>query len=565
MFCYKCGGQLPDGAKFCKHCGADLSAVKRPQPKTAQNAEPGYEKTEILMEEEQPHIQPVIRNTTQNKTQNKVVQQPVLQVSKPKQKKRWPIVILLLLVIVLSLGVLAALFVFPDEVQELLAGNVGSRDSVSLEEDDDNEEESVEENEDNEETKEAESDVEPSEEGLKWASEFSSTIEALSKNTYPLYSMADIDGDGIPEIIAGRTEGTGGKVVYHYDEEHDISKLSTNGEVLTYCKSGAMICDSYVEGYSAYDVIYELKDGEFKKIFEGNYRADAAMVLDNYYNPNLIFNVDGKEVNSSAYYSNIESMYLNKGVTDLSEIGSVSYDKMLEILKADDPVSEYNNAASKDVTNAKWQYDYLANVQYFLAPYSGKYRFTLYGANGGGDGDAEFGDEAAVLMGTMNLKAGERVVILTGGRGAANKDYWDFARNKGCEVPGGFNGGGECFSSGSGGGCTDIYYRNIRVAAAAGAGGGNYDSGTEGKPGRTSTAKDNLSSCKKGGGSATVDVGGSGAGWYGGGLAKPDQGGYGGINGWDSSVFTLEQEFEGAAFTMSGSRDGSALVEYLGN
>ena len=579
MFCYKCGGEINNDAKFCRHCGADLSAVKMVPPKSAKKPEsPAYEKTQIIQDQnvDFPKTEFIIppKEKTENIHDEKInevkkdINRSTLQVSKPKKKTRWPIVVLLLLVIILSLGVLGALFIFPDEVQEFVANITGESVGKQYTDDEDEDVQDKEDETDDEggeaDSASDESSQEPAEEAATWQTELSETVAGLSADTFPTFSMADIDGDGVPEIIANRASGTSGHVVYHYDEENGVLSLNTRGENITFASGTGMVEDSYTEGFKAVDIIYEVGKGEFKKIFEGSYSADPSRILDDNYNPNLIYTADGQEINYSTYYSNLESMYLNKGVTDISQVGCVARDKMLEILKGENPLSDFNAISSKEIANARWEYDYQQNIQYFLAPYSGKYRFTLYGANGGADGDAEFGKEAAVLIGTVNLKAGERIVLLTGGRGAANKDYWDFARNRGCEVPGGFNGGGECFASGSGGGCTDIYYRGIRVAAAAGSGGGNYDPGTEGKPGRASDAKDNRSNSKKGGGSPSIDVGGSGAGWYGGALGKRDQGGYGGVNGYDASVFTAEEEYEGAAFTMSGKRDGSALVEYLG-
>ncbi len=597
MFCYKCGGELKNDAKFCIHCGAKMSAVKMVPPKAGTKPEPiedikndstpvsmdktgaapvdVYERTQIIQEQSVDYpkteyiIPPLeneeIRQEEYIKPNKGEINRNTLQVSKPKQTTRWPLVVLLLLVIILSLGVLGALFIFPDEVQQLVTNITGEKRGTGALDDEEEEEQEEGDNEDEETDVAVDEDSQDmAEDASGWQTEFVETVKGLNASTFPTFSMVDIDGDGIPEIIANRSSGANGHVVYHYDEESGVININTKGDSLTFVSGAGMIEDSYTEGFTAVDVVYQVGNGEFKKIFEGSYSADPSRILDENYNPNLKYTADGQEVNYSTYYSNLESMYLNKGVTDIAQVGSVEHDKLLEILKGENPLSDFNTAASKEISNARWEYDYQQNIQYFLAPYSGKYRFTLYGANGGADGDEEFGKEAAVLVGTVKLKAGERIVLLTGGRGAANKYYWNFTTNRGCEVPGGFNGGGECFASGSGGGCTDIYYKGIRIAAAAGSGGGNYEPGTEGKPGRTSSATDNLSNGKKGGGSPSIDVGGSGAGWYGGALGKSDQGGYGGKNGFDASAFTVENEYEGAAFTMSGKRDGSALVEYLG-
>ena len=585
MYCKNCGKQLPDGAKFCKYCGTNL-AVKKDAPITPKSQEPVYDRTEILSgNQANPTASPYEKteilfapgqdpkassefsgNQNEAPAGGEFMAPKVtynnpgeLQVTKEKTKKRWPLVLLLLLVIFLSLGVLGALFIFPDQVEDLIAGVTGDRSSISSVDDDkDEDSKEKEDSDDKEPAEEEEEDVDVPE----WGKAYSEAIDSVSKNTWPYFSMADINGDGTPEVIGRKNAGVPGRIIMTYDEDNGLSSITTNGDFITYSTSAGMIQDSYTEGKTAYDVLYEMNSKGFEKIFEGSYSMDSSANFTSTGDPAMIYKADGMEVDSSAYYSNFESLYLNKGIQDESEMAAVEYDTMMEILGKEDPETEFEDSAKVQDLEKEWNYSFVEAAQYFEAPYSGTYRFSLYGGNGGGDDERDYDAEAAVLIGTMSLKAGERVIVLTGGCGGINKYYFDTVRGKGCVVPGGFNGGGECFASGGGGGCTDIYYRGVRVAAAAGSGGGNYDE--YGQPGRTSASRDHITSNKLGAGTQNLDIGGGGAGWFGGTIGKVDQPGMGGVNGWDGSFFNMEQEFEGKAFSMSGNHEGSALIQYVG-
>lgn len=616
MFCYKCGGKLPDGAKFCKHCGANLVAHMKPvdnkpvekpedvepvkaeetiveenkvaenivdevqndstlEDSLAGNRTDDYDKTEIITDFESRMASAgeateiigdsidVVNTGASQEFSNEIVPvntQTELQVTKEKPKKRWPIVVLLLLIIFLSLGILGALFIFPDQVQEFV-DRLTNKDAESSYVED--VEESTEDGDVASEGEEAEGEEqEEVEEATEWGKAYSEALGSFNKNTWPLLSMVDINGDDIPEIIGRKNAGVPGRLIMSYDESAGVNTVSTKGEFLTYSKSAGMIEDTYTEGRTAYDVIYELNSKGFEQIFEGSYNLDQANRFDSNGDPVMVYKADGMEVDKSAYYSNIESLYINKGIDDESGLLFVDYDAMVEVLAKADPEEAFKADAKEQELTKEWKYSFVEDAQYFVAPYTGVYRFALYGGNGGADKDRDYDEEAAVLIGTMKINAGERVLVFTGGTGGINKYYYDTVKNKGCVVPGGFNGGGDCFASGAGGGCTDIYYRGIRIAAAAGSGGGNYD--VIGTKGRTSASRDHITSNKLGAATDKLDIGGGGAGWFGGTIGKVDEAGFGGVNGWDGTYFTMEQEFEGAAFSMSGAREGSAVIDYVG-
>ncbi len=614
MFCYKCGGKLPDGAKFCKHCGANLAAHMKPvdnkpiekpeetepvkvednavesiadevqndttlEESFAGNKTDNYDKTEIITDFESRMASvgeateiivdsvDVVDTGSLQEFSNEIVPvstQTELQVTKEKPKKRWPIVVLLLLIIFLSLGILGALFIFPDQVEEFVDGFTNKDvESSYVEDEEEAEEADVAAEGEEAEGEEAEGeDLEEAEEATEWGKAYSEALDSFNKNTWPLLSMVDVNGDDIPEIIGRKNSGVPGRLIMTYDESAGVNTVSTKGDFFTYSKSAGMIEDSYTEGRTAYDVIYELNSKGFEQIFEGSYNFDQASKFDSNGDPVMVYKADGMEVDKNAYYSNIESLYSSKGIEDESDLLFVDYDAMVEMLTKAEPEDAFKQDAKEQELTKEWKYSFVEDAQYFVTPYSGVYRFTLYGGNGGADSDRDYDEEAAVLIGTMKLNAGERVLVFTGGAGGINKYYYDTVRNKGCVVPGGFNGGGDCFASGAGGGCTDIYYRGIRIAAAAGSGGGNYDA--IGTKGRTSASRDHITSNKLGAATDKLDIGGGGAGWFGGTIGKVDAAGFGGVNGWDGTYFTMEQEFEGAAFSMSGAREGSAVINYVG-
>ena len=604
MFCYKCGSEIPDGSKFCKFCGAEQSEDKKHKkddPDSSNGApgedilspvSDGYEKTEILSGDLSQAIgqapQYKIDKHSQQKKSSRRSKSPIdkkttpkviteqrndlngqMQVSKPaKQKKKWALLAFLIIIIMLSIGILALLFVFPEKVEDLVLGvSQGSEKGMSVSE---NEDDSGE-HDDEDLSKEESNDIgeddgkEPDEtltEQISWNKAYYDEIDAMSRVVWTTFTMVDLNKDGIPEIIGHKEQDSFGKTILSFNDKSGLNKIDLEGAFLTYNESKGLFLDSFSSGLSANDVVYEVTDEGFNKVFEGSYRLNPSNPFTPTGDPDLICTVDGKNTDHKAYISSLYGKYDNKSVLDQSQILTVTYDEMIEILDSDDPETEFKAKAKVLPLMTEWKYKYYEGAQYFEVPYTGKYRFSLYGANGGGDADRRHDAEAGVLIGTMDLNAGDTVVIFTGGEGKANIDYWDSKTSKGCTVPGGFNGGGECFASGSGGGCTDIYYKGTRVAAAAGSGGGNYDK--NGLEGRMSTSSDHLMPSKLGGSDPKLDAGAGGAGWYGGLIGSVDDMGYGGVNGWDSAIFNKEQEFGGKAYSMSGSYDGSAIVQYLG-
>ena len=218
-------------------------------------------------------------------------------------------------------------------------------------------------------------------------------------------------------------------------------------------------------------------------------------------------------------------------------------------------------------TEDEWEYRCENRVQIFMPPVGGTYEFELKGAAGGADGQrvidgtAYYDSTGAELVGSMQLGAGERVILVVGGAGGVSQ-------TKESVVAGGFNGGGDTYWSGGGGGSTDIYdIEGKRVASAAGAGGGNYDG--YGEPGRISSSpKTGITDGKLGGGTGhtmkeSAGAGG-GAGWYGGSAGSDDGIGHGGISGYDEYDFEFFSENPGHTGVDSDEVNGSAVIRRIG-
>ena len=133
-------------------------------------------------------------------------------------------------------------------------------------------------------------------------------------------------------------------------------------------------------------------------------------------------------------------------------------------------------------------YEFTGKAQEFIAPYTGKYRFDLWGAQGFSNGSIAIGGKGAFTSGVVNLTKGELVNIYVGGDGHS--------------VGKGFNGGGIGKVANSfGGGATDIrisgnaFTNRILVAGGGGAASGSipggFAGGLTGGPGRKGSTANN--------------------------------------------------------------------------
>ena len=205
------------------------------------------------------------------------------------------------------------------------------------------------------------------------------------------------------------------------------------------------------------------------------------------------------------------------------------------------------------------EYYYTGKSQTYTAPFDGTYTVYLYGGNGGGDGGSK-GGKGAYLKGTLKMEQGDVLTVNVGGAGRSSSG------SSGNTTKGGWNGGGDCWWSGSGAGCTDIYLNDTRIAAAAG--GGGATNGRSGKAGRVSTgATDHLTSSKNGGSNGRYDAGSGGGGWRGGSMGITETtgdpkatGGWGGINGFTDAFTMLEESSDALASGSKGGNNGYVLI-----
>ena len=223
------------------------------------------------------------------------------------------------------------------------------------------------------------------------------------------------------------------------------------------------------------------------------------------------------------------------------------------------------------------EFYYTGSSQRYIVPADGIYYAKLYGAQGGSDGSA-IGGLGGYIYGYLNLKKGDVITVNVGGGGRNSTE----TKPGTLIVSGGWNGGGDCVWSGSGGGRTDIFVNGRLVAAAAGGGGGtNGLKGGDAK--KTTDTLYDVNATWQGEGrtsySSTIgddrnDAGAGGAGYARGGNygvnENPKWGGRrsggGGYNGYDASCFTFVTERGGSFLngkensTYNGGFHGYAII-----
>lgn len=232
--------------------------------------------------------------------------------------------------------------------------------------------------------------------------------------------------------------------------------------------------------------------------------------------------------------------------------------------------NEIDNADQGGSSNVNKNFSYTGAVQTYVAPFSGLYTVSLWGAQGGDDRYS--GGLGGYVKGQVYLEKGETVYIYVGGKGGNS------GSNGGGMTQGGWNGGGNGGKGeGAGGGATDIRiggtgngYNNStdnRVMVAGGGGGSGNWAGevSQGADGGLTLAEN----CKNGkfkgqdAESARDGQGAGGGGGYYGGKKKVqgwgDYGAWGGTNYIASDVIAIENQ--------SGQRQGNgyASIEAYAN
>lgn len=228
----------------------------------------------------------------------------------------------------------------------------------------------------------------------------------------------------------------------------------------------------------------------------------------------------------------------------------------------------------------KTDYGYTGNVQTFVAPLSGTYNVSLWGAQGwgvtSGSASSNYAGKGGYVTGNIYLEAGTLLYVYVGGQGQ--------------HVNGGWNGGGAKYgnysSGGGGGGSTDIRLNSAissRIMVAGGGGGSDdYPSGNDGGGGHggglsggnghgngggrggTQTSGNAL---YYGGNSNNDDAGGGGGGYYGGIASSNINGGGGGgssyASGMSGCVTHSSRYVFTNASTVAGSRTGDGYAKFV--
>lgn len=233
-----------------------------------------------------------------------------------------------------------------------------------------------------------------------------------------------------------------------------------------------------------------------------------------------------------------------------------------------------------------WKYAYTGDVQNFVAPFTGIYRFTLNGAQGGHYTSQEEetekvegcdGGRGGQVVCCLNLNAGDCIHIYVGGQsggycesnagdsGSGDNSLTQREINVGTGVQvkevatiasgymkGGYNGGGDGEVS-SGGGATSIKDSDGTLIAIAGGGGG----GTEGEPGGAGGEADSghveldMEKYRERGESYTISGGaGGGSGFV---------GGKSGYYYWEDVVHTHTAE----CYTVSSEKCNGTITYYV--
>ena len=261
-------------------------------------------------------------------------------------------------------------------------------------------------------------------------------------------------------------------------------------------------------------------------------------------------------------------------------------------------MSDYSRVTGPMTFYAVWyqasqSFSYTGNVQTYTVPVDGIYQISMTGATGahgyysGADGTvyAVYHGGAASTSGQISLSQGDVLYFYVGGHGRQGMQS---------VVPGGYNGGGNAYGSGSraatsGGGATDVRINSTaltnRIMVAAGGGGSSQERGGYGGYGGALTGQQGGNGGGAGGTQSTgnaLGTGGSGlaggGGGYFGGRAgtNTNQGGGGGssyISGYpgcpvSSTGYTFSNGSMTAGMAASNSSgapnaDGSATIRLI--
>ena len=215
------------------------------------------------------------------------------------------------------------------------------------------------------------------------------------------------------------------------------------------------------------------------------------------------------------------------------------------------------------------EYVYTGTVQTFIAPLTGTYEITLYGAKGGAGGlglcsggSGGAGGNGGYVKATVTLEANETYIVWVGGKGT-DSSYGDTQLGTGGLSDGSTGVVGSGVSGGGGGGGGSTYFAlgdTVYLRANGGGGGGG---GADGGWYRNSSGSTTCGGCKyRNMGAAGARGGNGGGGTLGGsGAANTCQAsGYAGSNG----TYYINQSYSTLVESGStGTGDGKAIIKHI--
>lgn len=131
------------------------------------------------------------------------------------------------------------------------------------------------------------------------------------------YTLIDIDGDAVPELVeVGRSEASGVRIINYADGEVHVNDL--NRLYFSYIKGKNLLCNSDGLMDSYYDSVYSIVDGELTLVAQGHYGVeedtDAQLNADG--TPNYVYSWNGEDVSKEKYQEEFQTTYDSSDAVD---------------------------------------------------------------------------------------------------------------------------------------------------------------------------------------------------------------------------------------------------------
>lgn len=131
------------------------------------------------------------------------------------------------------------------------------------------------------------------------------------------YTLIDIDGDAVPELVeVGRSEASGVRIINYADGEVHVNDL--NRLYFSYIKGKNLLCNSDGLMDSYYDSVYSIVDGELTLVAQGHYgvEEDTDAQLDANGTPDYVYSWNGEDVSKEKYQEEFQTTYDSSNAVD---------------------------------------------------------------------------------------------------------------------------------------------------------------------------------------------------------------------------------------------------------